>query len=57
MEVMTFIEKGQLVDLSESQFYQLFRILTLSLNEIAAGTLNVSTDFQFDYKFDMPSPE
>lgn len=51
MEVMSFICRGDNVDLSNAQFSELFKVLTLSLNDIAKEYLGVTTDYRFDHKF------
>jgi len=56
LEAMKFVQRGDVVDLSNEQFYELFKTLTLSLNDIAERYFSVRTDFTFDQRFEAPKP-
>ncbi|KQV83215.1 hypothetical protein [Rhizobium sp. Root1220] len=58
LEVMTFLQKGDIVDLTNLQFHQLFKALVMSLNEIGETYFDLQPRFELDKKFQATqSPE
>lgn len=49
--VMTYVRKGEIVELSEEQIYDLFKTLINELNHLAATYYKVSANFSIDRGF------